>query len=134
MYKHQIKVRVRYSETDKMGVVYYGNYAQYFEMGRVELMREIGVVYDQLEKDGIMMPVVHFNMDFKSPALYDEELSIETSVEVIPTTKMIFKHKVFGAKGNLVCSGEVILVFITNDFKPTRVPSQMKEALIKVGL
>lgn len=134
MYKHQNKLRVRYSETDKMGVVYYGNYAQYFEIGRVELMRNIGVVYDELEKEGIMMPVVHFEMDFKSPAVYDEELTVETIIDTMPSTKMVFKHKVIGAKGNLVCSGEVILVFINNDFKPTRVPSKMKEALEKVGV
>lgn len=134
MIKHQFKLRVRYSETDKMGVVYYGNYAQYFEVGRVEFMRSIGLVYDEMEKGGILMPVVHFEMDFKSPAVYDEELTIETTVEVLPTTKMVFNHKVFGEKGNLVCAGNVILVFVTTAFKPTRVPSDMKETLIGAGL
>ena len=82
MYKYELKVRVRYSETDKMGVVYHGNFVPYFEIGRVELMRSIGLVYKDLEAEGILMPVVHLEIDFKHPALYDEEITIETWVEI----------------------------------------------------
>lgn len=134
MYKHKIQVRVRYSETDKMGVVYYGNYAQYFEVGRVELMRELGVVYKELEETGIMMPVVHYEVDFKFPAKYDELITVETSIEELPSSKMIFNHTIYNEEGKLVCTGKIILVFITMEFKPTRVPEDILNNLKRLGV
>lgn len=134
MYKHQFKVRVRYSETDKMGVVYHGNFVPYFEVGRVELMRAIGIVYKELEDDGVLMPVVHLEIDFKHPAVYDEEITIETWVEELPTTKMTFHHNVFSEKGKLVCTGNTILVFINNEFKPIRASEKIVNALIAEGV
>ena len=86
---HTTKLRVRYSETDQMGVVYYGNYAQYFEVARVEFLRDLGFVYKELEDEGVIMPVVHFETDFKFPAKYDEELSIVTVVKSAPTSKIV---------------------------------------------
>src|SRR3989338_11488460 len=76
-FSHTIALRVRYSETDQMGYSYYGNYAQYFEVGRVEAMRKLGISYRQLEEQGIMLPVSEFSVSYKAPALYDDELSID---------------------------------------------------------
>jgi acyl-CoA thioester hydrolase len=134
MYKHQLKVRVRYSETDKMGIVYHGNFVPYFEIGRVELMREIGLVYKDLEDEGVLMPVVHLEIDFKHPVVYDEQITIETWVEKLPTTKMVFYHKVFSEAENLVCTGNVILVFINKHFKPIRASEKIREALRLKGI
>ena len=134
MYKHELKVRVRYSETDKMGVVYHGNFVPYFEIGRVELMRTIGVVYKDMEEEGVLMPVVHLEIDFKHPAVYDEEITIETRVEEMPSSKMIFNHKVLNEVGKLVCTAKIILVFINNEFKPVRASSKLINALKNVGL
>ena len=78
MREHQFTVRVRYAETDQMGVVYHGNYAQYFEMGRVEWLRNMGVSYKWMEENGIMLPVVSLNMNYKKPARYDDLLTVKT--------------------------------------------------------
>jgi acyl-CoA thioester hydrolase len=134
MYKHKLKVRVRYSETDKMGVVYHGNFVPYFEIGRVELMRAIGVVYKDMENEGVLMPVVHLEIDFKHPALYDEEITIVTWVEELPSTKMTFHHKVLNELGKVVCTAKIILVFINNEFKPVRASSSIVEALREEGV
>ena len=134
MYKHIIKLRVRYSETDKMGVVYYGNYPQYFEVGRVEYMRDMGVVYAELEKQGILMPVVNLEISYRAPGLYDEELTIETWIEKLPTSKIVFKNKVLGEDGRLICEGKVTLVFVNFKFKPTQPPVIVVEALKSKGL
>ncbi|MEL6987285.1 MAG: thioesterase family protein [Bacteroidota bacterium] len=101
MFTHTTQIRVRYSETDKMGFLYYGNYAQYFEVGRVEALRSLGVSYADLEdKHGIIMPVRSMKSKFIKPALYDELLSIETSIKQIPDKTITFNVKVFGANGD----------------------------------
>ena len=128
--KHSIKLRVRYSETDQMGIVYYGNYAQYFEVARVEFMRSLGFVYKKLEEQGVIMPVVHYSTDYKFPAKYDEELTIETRVIEIPTSKITFLYEVFNEEKIKVCEAKVILVFLNKEtFKPQRVSEELIELL-----
>ena len=134
MYKQQTKLRVRYSETDKMGVVYHGNYIQYFEVGRVEYMRDIGVVYAELEKEGIGMPVVNININYRTPAVYDEELTIETWIEKLPTSKIVFHNKAIGESGKVVCDAQVTLVFINENFRPIKSPESVIQALKANGI
>ena len=134
MYKNKTKLRVRYSETDKMGVVYHGNYIQYFEVGRVEYMRNIGVVYAELEKGGLGMPVVNINIDYLLPVQYDEKLTIETWVESLPTSKIIFHNQAYDASGKLVCKAKVTLVFINKDFRPVKSPEVVIKALKANGV
>lgn len=134
MYKHETKIRVRYSETDKMGVVYYGNYAQYFEVGRVEFMRDLGVVYADLEKSGILMPVVRLETNYKNPAVYDEELTVETWIETLPTSKIVFHNRILGTADKLVCEGKVTLVFINEHFRPMKAPEQVISLLQAKGV
>ena len=134
MNKHKIKLRVRYSETDKMGVVYHGNYIQYFEVGRVEYMRNIGIVYAELEKKGIGMPVININIDYVQPAPYDQELCIETWVESLPTSKIIFHNEALDENGKLVCKAQVTLVFVNSKFKPIKVPKSVFRALEENGV
>ena len=134
MHIHKTKLRVRYSETDKMGVVYHGNYIQYFEVGRVEYMRNIGVIYAELEKQGIGMPVVNINIDYLLPAPYDEELTIETWIESLPTSKIVFHNKALNALGKVVCKADVTLVFINSRFRPVKAPKAVIHALSAIGV
>ena len=123
--------RPRYSETDQMGVVYYGNYAAYFEVGRVELLRQIGMTYAQMEATGTMLPVVHMSIDFKRGAKYDEQIFLETKFIELPTMKISFYHHLRDGSGNTLVTGKVVLVFCdTNTFKPKSCPSDL-EALLK---
>lgn len=123
--------RPRYSETDQMGVVYYGNYAAYFEVGRVELLRQIGMTYAQMEATGTMLPVVHMSIDFKRGAKYDEQIFLETKLIELPTRKISFYHHLRDGSGNTLVTGKVVLVFCdTNTFKPKSCPPDL-EVLLK---
>ena len=88
MKKHKTSVRVRYAETDQMGVVYHGNYAQFFEIGRTEWLRSLGVTYKYMEKTGVMLPVISLSCKFKKSALYDDELTISTFIKKTPSIKI----------------------------------------------
>jgi acyl-CoA thioester hydrolase len=92
MYSHSTTIRVRYSETDQMAYVYYGNYAQYYEVGRVEMLRSLGMSYSSMEKSGVMLPVLELTSKFIKPALYDQEITIKTTVEELPGTRIHFSY------------------------------------------
>ncbi len=108
------KIRVRYGETDKMGVVYYGNYALYFEIGRTDWIRQFGKTYSELEKQGIIMPVVHMQTRYIAPAYYDEELSVVTEVKEKPSVKITFHHHIFNPENKLINESEVVLAFVNH--------------------
>lgn len=112
MYTQQAQVRVRYAETDQMGVVYYGNYAQYFEIGRVEALRNLGTTYRQMEEEGIMLPVITLQCKYIRPAKYDDLLTIKTTIAKIPDTRIQFDHEIFNEAGTLLVKGFVELVFV----------------------
>ncbi len=128
MITHETKIRVRYAETDQMGYVYYGNYAQYFEVGRVELLRKLGISYRAIEEAGILLPVRDFNIRYHKPAYYDEELTIVTRIPSIPTARILFDYQTLNADGDLLNEGHTTLVFVT---KSTGKPQQCPEHLIK---
>ena len=115
MYSFETKLRVRYGETDQMGFVYYGVYAQYYEVGRVELLRSLGVSYKEIEAMGFSLPVVKLNINYKKPAFYDDELTLKTTVKVMPSAKIIFEYEIFNENRDLLNTGEVVLVFINKD-------------------
>ena len=112
MYSFETKIRVRYGETDQMKYAYYGIYAQYFEVGRVELLRSLGISYKKLEEEGYFLPVVNFKIHYKKPAFYDDELTIETTIKVKPSVKIIFNYKTYNENGELLNTAETTLVFI----------------------
>ena len=112
MKKSIFSFRVRYSETDKMGVVYYGNYAQYLEMGRTEWLRDMGFSYKWMEDNGVMLPVVNLNINFKQSAHYDDELFITTKLKKIPTYKIEFDYVIKDKNGKVLVTAETTLVFI----------------------
>lgn len=115
MYTHKTELRVRYGETDQMKFAYYGIYAQYFEVGRVELLRSLGITYRELEEMGFALPVVNYNIDYKKPAFYDDKLTIETSIHEIPNVKIVFNYKTINEKGDLLNTAETTLVFVDSD-------------------
>ena len=124
MFKHEIKIRVRYGETDQMGYVYYGNYAQYFEVGRVEWLRNLGISYKSLEESGIMLPVTQMNINYLKPAKYDDLLTIVTNVINKPMVKIVFEFQIFNDQKELLTTGETTLVFIDMiKNKPTKAPN-----------
>jgi acyl-CoA thioester hydrolase len=112
MVYHQIQIRVRYSETDQMRVVYHGNYAQYFEIGRVEWLRNKGISYKWMEDNGIMLPVVSLTMNYKKPARYDELLTLKTILKNRSTVKIEFDYELYNESEELLTTGNSILVFV----------------------
>ncbi|HLW63304.1 MAG TPA: thioesterase family protein [Flavobacterium sp.] len=130
MSQHQTKIRVRYAETDQMGVVYHGNYAQYFEIGRVEWLRNQGVSYKELEQNGIMLPVVSLTMNYKKPAFYDEELTVTTSLKYLGGAKIAFDYEITNAQGDLLTTAHTVLVFVDMKTKrPTQVPKFLEQLI-----
>jgi acyl-CoA thioester hydrolase len=131
MYEHTTTVRVRYAETDRMDVVYYGNYAMYFEIGRVEAIRHLGVSYKDIEDMGIILPVVELNIKYLRPAKYDDLISIKSQIKTLPTDHVIvFDQEVFNEDGKLLTIGQVKLYFMEADMsKRAEMPPIMKEKL-----
>jgi len=125
MYSHKTNIRVRYGETDKMGFVYYGIYAQYYEVGRVELLRSLGISYKSLEDSGYELPVVSFKINYKRPAFYDDVIIIKTSISETPSSKITFDYECFNLDGTLINNGQVVLVFVNRDTKKPCKPPQV---------
>lgn len=133
MKEFDLQVRVRYSETDQMRVVYHGNYAQYFEMGRVEWLRNMGVSYKFMEKNGIMLPVVSLSMNFKKPARYDDLLTVKTILKKLSSVKIEFDYEIYNEQNELLTIANSILVFVDSKTgRPTPPPDYVKELLLKI--
>tara|TARA_Y100000816_G_scaffold70400_1_gene47138 strand:- start:2252 stop:2656 length:405 start_codon:yes stop_codon:yes gene_type:complete len=130
MIKGEIKLRVRYSDTDQMGYVYYGRYASYYEVARVELFRSLGFSYKNLEEEGIGMPVINMDAKYLLPIKYDEEIIIKTRIEELPSSKIIFYYDIFNKKNNLANSAKTTLTFINlSSKKPVRIPKELLELI-----
>lgn len=130
MYQSETKIRVRYGETDQMGYVYYGNYASYYEVARVESLRQLGFCYRELEEKGILLPVLENCSKFHKPARYDELLTIKVTIPELPTLKMKFRYEIFNESDELINTGETVLVFIKKEtMKPCRMPQAMNGML-----
>ena len=131
MYEFNTQVRVRYAEADPMNVVYYGNYAQYFEVGRVESLRNLGISYKGIEDMGIMLPVVELNIKYLRPAKYDDLLTIKSQIKELPTEhKIIFDQEIYNEEGKLLTIGKVKLYFMDSKLgKRACMPASMLEKL-----
>ena len=131
---HEFKVRVRYAETDQMGVVYHGNYAQYFEMGRVEWLRNLGLSYSVMEKQGVMLPVVSLTMNYKKPARYDDLLTVRTIFKKQESVKIEFDYEIYNEAGQLLTIGNSVLVFVDmKTGRPVLPPEYVKESIDSIG-
>ena len=131
MREFEFKVRVRYAETDQMAVVYHGNYAQYFEMGRVEWLRNLGLSYKWMEENGIMLPVVSLTMNYKKPARYDDLIRVKTIFKSQTSVKIEFDYEIFNEKDELLTTGTSMLVFVDmKTGRPTLPPKYVSEKLL----
>ncbi|MBT3301136.1 MAG: acyl-CoA thioesterase [Bacteroidetes bacterium] len=128
MFQHDTTVRVLYADTDVMGVVYYGNYPKFYEIGRTEMIRSLGMPYADLERTGIIMPVRDMTCNYIKSAHYDQVLTIRTRIEEIPKARMKFFYEIYNENKELVHTGETTLVFL--DMKTNR-PVRAPELLIK---
>lgn len=113
MLTHECTKRVRYGETDQMGYLYYGNYAQYYEIGRAEMIRSLGLSYRAMEEEhGVLMPVMSLQCRYVRPALYDELITIRSTLRHLPQKTITFHMELFNEKGKLVNGGSVKLCFV----------------------
>jgi acyl-CoA thioester hydrolase len=127
MFTHDTTLRVRYGETDRMGYVYYGTYALYFEVGRVEALRRLGFPYRAIEDQGVMLPVHDMQVKYHKPARYDDALTIRTTIRTLPGVRIVFDYEVLDEQGALLTEASTTLVFV--DRATGRPRMAMKELL-----
>lgn len=133
MKTHEVQVRVRYSETDQMGVVYHGNYLPYFEIGRVEWLRDKGVSYKWMEENGIGLPIVSLTLNYKKPARYDELLTVRTKFKSQTSVKIEFDCEIESEQGDLLTTMQIMLVFVDmKTGRPVAPPDYIKTILEKI--
>lgn len=127
MFTFETIIRVCYADTDQMGYVYYGNYARYYEIGRVEALRSLGMNYKNLEASGVMMPVAEFRIKYLRPAYYDDLLTIHIMVKTPPDRRMVFDCEVRNESGKLLNAGTAVLAFVDKQTgKSCEAPEQLK--------
>ena len=132
---NETEIRVRYGETDQMGVVYHANYAVYFEVGRTEWLREFGLSYSAMEAEGIMLPVISLHINYKNSARYDDGLKVKTRLKKMPTASIEFDYELTNEKGELLATGNTILAFIdAKRNRPTRCPKYLLDKLQNYSL
>lgn len=132
MYIHETEIRVRYGETDQMGYVYYGNYAQFYEVARVEMLRSLGFTYKQFEEDGVMMPVLELKCKYIRPAKYDNLLKVRTTLKEFPTARIRFEYELIDEQGQVLNVGETTLVFVDmKSLRPCKAPEYFLQSLKK---
>lgn len=127
-FEHKSQLRVRYGETDQMGVVWHGNYILYFEAARTEALRACGGSYRAMEEEGVLMPVVSLNVDFLKPARYEDLLTITVKVDKPPRSRMVFNYEIDNQDGELLVTGETVLAFVdATTRRPCRPPAYLRE-------
>jgi acyl-CoA thioester hydrolase len=123
-------LRVRYGETDQMGYCYYGNYAQYFEVGRVEALRSFGMSYKAMEESGVMLPVSEFSVRYFAPAYYDDLLLITTKIVMLKGPRLFFEYEIQNEDGKVISNATTTLVFVSKEtMRPTSPPEDFMELM-----
>jgi len=126
----EIEIRVRYAETDQMGVVHHGNYALYLEMARIEWLRKLGISYKKMEEEGVALPVISLSINFKKSAYYDDVIKVKTQLKKTPTALVEFEYEILNDLQQILCTAEVVLAFVDiKTKKPTRPPRYFLNAL-----
>ncbi|MGV8994853.1 MAG: acyl-CoA thioesterase [Flavobacterium sp.] len=134
MREHFSEVRVRYSETDQMGVVYHGNYLPYFEIGRVEWLRSQGISYKSMEERGVALPIVNLSLNYKKSARYDDILTIKTAFKSQSSVKIEFDCEIRNEQNELLTTASFLLVFVDmKTGRATAAPDYIKEILDKIA-
>jgi len=131
-FQHDTKIRVRYKDADRMGYVYYGNYATYFEEARTEMLRALGYTYKGWEDSGLILPVREMHIRYHNPAYYDDLLTVRTILKDLPAARISFHHEVYNQNDELICKGNLDLVFINRETgRPTRAPQDFIDAILQ---
>jgi acyl-CoA thioester hydrolase len=127
-----VQIRVRYGETDRMGYAYYGFYPLYYEVGRTELLRQYGLAYKDIEDSGVLLPVADMHIDYYAPAIYDEVITVRTTITEKPGVKILFLYELFNSKNELINKATTTLVFVrASDRKPCRPPKTFNDIMEK---
>ncbi len=130
MQKSSIDIRVRYGETDQMGIVYYGNYPSYFEVARTEWLRNLGVTYKGMEENGIKLPVISLNIQYIKPAEYDDVLTVHVTLKKRPLVKIEFDYEIINQNKEKISTGNTVLAFIDSKTnRPIKCPDYILEKL-----
>ncbi len=130
MFVTETQIRVRYGETDRMGVAYYGSYSVFYEVARTDMLRKIGLSYKEMEDKGIILPVIHLNVHYYLPALYDEMITIKTYMKNKPGVRIHFEYELFNAENKLINKGETTLAFVNKKTgRPTKAPEYFMEKI-----
>ncbi len=133
MFTYETQLRVRYAETDQMGFAYYGNYPQYYEVGRADAMRQLGMTYKEMEEKGVVMPIVDMHIKYIRPARYDDLLTIKTSVSELPASRMYFDYEIYNEQGRLLNKGYTVLAFLKKETgRPCGAPDWFLKKLLEV--
>jgi acyl-CoA thioester hydrolase len=128
---HEARIRIRYKDTDRMGVVYYGNYLTFFEVGRAELMRDLGFPYAEIEADGYILVVTEANAKYHANVGYDSEVIVKTKIAKVRNASIRFNYEVVDEAGKLLVSGHTVHACLNSDLKPVRIPPDLKEVISK---
>ncbi len=132
MYTFETSIRVRYGETDQMGYVYYGNYPLYYEVGRTEMLRSVGLSYRAMEEEGILLPVRSLSIKYIEPARYDDLLNLRVLLKDLPAARIHFFYELYNEQNVLLNTGETMLVFVdAKTRKPRRAPDILTKELEK---
>lgn len=125
-------IKVRYGETDQMGIVYHGNYAQYLEIARIEWLNMIGISYKKMEENGIMLPVVSLHTKFVKSAFFDDELTVSVNLKKTPSVKIEFDYEIHNQNGELLTTANTVLVFVSTTTKrPIKCPENILQLITK---
>tara|TARA_B100000809_G_scaffold266760_2_gene331310 strand:+ start:44650 stop:45063 length:414 start_codon:yes stop_codon:yes gene_type:complete len=132
MIENKTPLKIRYSETDQMGYAHHGNYAQYFEIGRLELLHDLGISYKKMEEEGLILPVYSIKTRFIQPAKFDDSLILRTILKEIPTAKITFEYEIYNSDNKKISTGETVLVFVdTNKNRPIKIPAKILSNIMK---
>ncbi|MEI6866751.1 thioesterase family protein [Flavicella sp.] len=132
MLENKTPLKIRYCETDQMGYAHHGNYAQYFEIGRLALLNDLGISYKKMEEEGVILPVYSLNTRFIKPAKFDDSLILRTILKEIPSTRITFEYEIYNSKNEKTCFGETVLVFVdTKKNRPIKIPQELFSKIIE---
>jgi len=130
MLVNETQLRVQYYETDQMGVVHHSNYIRYFEIGRTDLMRRMGLCYKNLEDSGTVMPITNVEVRYLYPAYYDDIICIKSFIKELPKARIVFNYEIYNAQGKLLVDGSTTLAFVNKETgRPQRAPEKMIQTL-----
>ena len=132
MVKSELNIDVRYYETDQMGIVHHSNYVRYFECGRVDMLKKLGLPIEKIEEAGVMLPVVSVECRYKVPARLGDTLKVVTLIDEVPRAKLVIRTEIFNPDGLLCCEGKVVLGFINSlSRRPVRCPDELADVFDK---